>query len=113
MERPTRAGRGTPAFRFVLLLGVVSLFADVVYEGAHSVNGQFLGMLGASAAAVGAVAGLGDLAAYGLRLLSGRWVDRTRLYWPTVIVGYCVNLLAVPLTALAGHWLAAAALMVL
>ena len=107
------SGRGTPAFRFVLLVGILSLFADMVYEGAHSVNGQYLRHLGASAAAVGTVAGLGELAAYGLRFLSGRWVDRTRLYWPTTIAGYTINLLAVPAVALAGHWLAAAALMVL
>jgi len=101
------------AFRFVLTVGILSLFADVVYEGAHAVNGQYLALLGASGAAVGAVAGLGELAAYGLRFLSGRWADATRAYWPITILGYCVNLLAVPLLAVAGHWLVAAAFMLL
>jgi len=106
--------RGRPrAFWFVVVVGVMSLFADMTYEGARSVNGQFLGSLGASALAVSTVAGLGELAGYGLRFLSGRWVDRRHAYWPTAIFGYVVNLLAVPALALAGRWPVAAALMLL
>jgi MFS family permease len=101
------------AMRFVVTIGILSLFADIVYEGAHSANGQFLHSLGASAFIVGAIAGLGELAAYGLRFLSGRWADRTRAYWPITILGYAVNLLAVPLMALAGNWPAAAVLILL
>jgi hypothetical protein len=101
------------ALRFVILIGLVSLFADVAYEGAHGINGQFLESLGASATVVGAVAGLGELFAYGLRFFSGRWADRTRAYWPIAILGYCINLLAVPAMALAGHPLVAAALILL
>ena len=44
------------AVRFIVLLGVVSLFADMTYEGARSVTGPYLGILGASAAIVGIVA---------------------------------------------------------
>ncbi len=99
------------AFWFVILIGVLSLFADITYEGARGVNGQFLESLGASALVVSAVAGLGELAGYGLRFLSGRWVDRGHAYWPITIVGYFINLLAVPALALAGNWPVAAALM--
>jgi hypothetical protein len=115
----TEAGSGVArrrrplAFWFVVVVGVMSLFADMTYEGARSVNGQFLGSLGASALIVSTVAGLGELASYGLRFLSGRWVDRRHAYWPIAIFGYVVNLLAVPALALAGHWLVAAALMLL
>ncbi|MGA7305357.1 MAG: MFS transporter [Rhodothermales bacterium] len=98
--------------RFVVLLGVVSLLADVTYEGARSITGPFLGLLGASATVVGIVAGAGELAGYALRLLSGFLADRTRRYWMFTIFGYAVNLLAVPALALAGHWPAAAALMI-
>jgi MFS family permease len=105
--------RGTAAFRFVIVVGVLSLFADMVYEGAHSINGQFLRSLGASAFIVGAVAGGGELAAYGLRFFSGALADRTRAYWPITIFGYAVNLLAVPALALTDHWLPAAGLMLL
>lgn len=101
------------ALRLVVLLGVVSLFADMTYEGARSIAGPFLAVLGATGTVVGLVGGLGELAGYGLRLWSGRLADRTHRYWAITIVGYAVNLLAVPLLALAGHWSVAAALMVL
>lgn len=101
------------ALRFVILIGVVSLFADMTYEGARSINGQFLEMLGANALIVGFVSGFGELVGYSLRLLSGYLADRTGKYWQITIIGYTCNLLAVPLLALAGHWWIAATLMIL
>lgn len=98
---------------FVVLLGVVSLCADMTYEGARSITGPFLATLGASGAVVGFVAGLGELVGYVLRLLFGYLGDRTRRYWLLTFVGYAVNLLAVPLLALAGHWFVASTLIVL
>jgi MFS family permease len=100
------------AIRFIVALGTISLFADVTYEGARSINGPFLGMLGASAAIIGIVSGAGELAGYLLRLFSGIAADRTRAYWTLTIAGYIVNLLAVPFMALAGHWGVAAALII-
>ena len=99
------------ALGFVVLLGVVSLFADMTYEAARAINGPYLALLGASATAVGLVAGLGELAGYGLRILSGLLSDRTRRHWAMTILGYAVNLGAVPLMALAGRWEVAAGLM--
>ncbi len=92
------------AVRFVVLLGFVSLFADVTYESARSLTGPYLAILGASGAVVGITAGLGELLGYGLRLLSGFLSDKTRRYWMFTIIGYVVNLLAVPLLALTNHW---------
>ncbi len=109
----TSAWNARSALNFVLLFGVVSLFADFAYEGARSVNGPFLGLLGASGFAVGVIAGGGELLGYTLRLLSGRAADRTRLYWPIALLGYLVQMAAVPALALAGSWQAAAALIVL
>jgi MFS family permease len=103
--------KGT-ALKFVVLLGVVSLFADMTYEGARSVTGPFLGILGASATIVGIVAGFGELIGYALRLVSGYISDRTGKYWTFTLFGYFINLLAVPLLALAGRWEIAALLMV-
>jgi MFS family permease len=100
------------ALKFVVLIGVVSLFSDMTYEGARSITGPFLAVLGASGTAVGVVAGLGELIGYGLRLLSGYAADKTRRYWSIVFLGYGMNLLAVPLLALAGHWELAAVLMI-
>jgi MFS family permease len=101
------------ATKFVVLIGVVSLFSDLTYEGARSVTGPFLATLGASGTVVGIVAGLGELVGYALRLLSGYLADRTQRYWAIVFLGYGLNLLAVPLLALAGHWEIAAVLMVM
>jgi len=105
-------GRLTPAVTFVLLLGVVSLFSDMTYEAARSVTGPFLGTLGASAAVVGIVAGFGEFVGYGLRLGTGYLSDRTGRYWTLSFAGYLLNLVAVPLLALAGSWPLAAAFVV-
>src|SRR5881628_65569 len=100
------------AFRFVLVLGMVNLFADVTYEGASSINGQFLGMLGASAAAIGVISGVGEFLGYGLRFVAGYVSDKTGKYWLVTFIGYAVNLFAVPALALAGSWQVAAALII-
>jgi MFS family permease len=101
------------ALRFVVLVGVVSLFADMTYEGARSINGSYMAVLGASGAVVGIVSGAGELVGYTLRLVSGFWSDKTGRYWAITFFGYAVNLIAVPLLALAGSWPLAAALMIL
>src|SRR5262245_39007114 len=104
---PERRARAT---RFILLLGWVSLFADLCYEGMRSAVGPYLSLLGASGAAVGAVAGTGELLGFGLRYWSGRLADRTQAYWAITIAGYATNLVAVPMLALAGSWPAVAGL---
>ena len=91
---------------------LVSLFADMTYEGAYSIIGPFLKDLGASAAAVGLIAGLGEMIAASLRYFSGRLVDRTRAYWAVAICGYFLNLVVVPAMAFAGNWQMAALLVV-
>lgn len=101
------------AFKFVILIGVVSLFADFVYEGARSVNGPYLAVLGASGTLVGIIAGLGELLGYGLRLVSGPISERTRQFWPITIFGYVVQMVAVPLLAWAPNWQIAGLLIVL
>lgn len=113
LRPPSALGHPRSALKFVVLLGVVSLFADLTYEGARSAVGRYLGILGASATAVGIVAGLGELVGYAFRLVSGYLSDRTGRYWAITIAGYTLNLLAVPLLALAGRWELAAALIIL
>lgn len=105
--------RTNRAVSFIVLLGVVSLFADMTYEGARGATGPFLASLGASSLAVALIAGGGELIGYVLRLWSGRLADRTHQYWALTAAGYAINLLAVPLLALAGHWAVAAVLIVL
>ncbi len=100
------------AFRFVLVLGIANGFADLTYEGARSVSGAFLEVLGASAAVVGFAAGFGELIGYALRSVTGFISDKTGRYWLVTISGYVVNMLAVPALALAGNWPLAAGLLV-
>lgn len=116
MQNTLQTERGISAknaMRFVVLIGVVSLFADMTYEGARAINGPFLAILGASGAVVGLVSGLGELIGFSIRLVSGYFSDKTKSYWAITFFGYAVNLIAVPLLALAGNWQIAAALMVI
>src|SRR6266542_6487945 len=106
------AAMKSAALKFVVMIGVVSFFADMTYEGARSITGPYLAVLGASGTVVGIVAGFGELVGYGLRLASGYISDRTGRYWTVTLVGYVVNMLAVPLLALAGSWETAAFLMI-
>jgi MFS family permease len=98
---------------FILLLGLVSLLADVTYEGARSVTGPFLAFLGASGAVVGTAAGLGEFLGYAMRLVCGKIADRTQFYWGLTFIGYASNLIVVPLLAFAHRWEVAATLIVL
>lgn len=99
--------------KFILLLGLVSLFADITYEGARSITGPYLATLGASGAIVGIVVGIGELIGFSLRLISGYLSDKTHKYWTITIIGYVINLFAVPLLALTSHWQSAAAFIIL
>ena len=85
--------------RFVLVFGAVSALGDVVYEGARSIVGPYLATLGASAAVVGVVSGVGEAVATVFRLGSGRLSDRTGRHWAISIAGYAVTMLSVPLLA--------------
>ena len=100
------------AYHFIVLMGIVSLFGDITYEGARSITGPYFAILGASAGIVGLVSGLGEFIGYALRLVSGYSADRTKSYWPLTIAGY-VLILSVPLLASARHWWIAAVLLIL
>ena len=80
--------------------GLVSLSADMVYEGMRSVSGPFLGSLGASALTVGIVTGAGEAIALALRVVTGPLADRSGRYWGLTIVGYAMTAVCVPLLAL-------------
>lgn len=109
----SRSQKRRMALRFVLMIGIVSLFADFTYEGSRSITGPFLATLGASALVVGVVAGLGELLGYGFRYVSGAFSERTGQFWPVTLLGYFIQMAAVPALALAGSWPVAAVLIVL
>jgi hypothetical protein len=100
------------ALRFIVFLGIVSLFADMTYEGAHSIIGPYLKDLGASALQVAFIAGVGEMLGASLRYFSGRFADKTRSYWLITFSGYAMNVIAVPALAFAQNWQTAAILII-
>jgi MFS family permease len=101
------------ALRFIVLIGILSFFADFTYEGSRSIIGPYLATLQATGTVVGVVTGFGEFLGYGLRLFSGRWADASGRYWPITIFGYVVQMASVPALALAGSWAVAAVLIIL
>lgn len=96
------------AWRFVTTFGVISMLADIVYEGARSITGPLLASLGASALVVGVVTGIGEAAALALRLVSGPLTDRTRKFWAWTISGYALTVVTVPFLGVSSVlWIAA------
>lgn len=111
----TRIKQLTPAMMFIVLLGVVSMFSDITHEGASSIRGAYLSLLGASAATIGFISGLGELVGYSLRFVFGWFADKTKKYWAMTILGYTIDVFAVPALALVHEkgWIAACFLLIL
>lgn len=109
-----KEGRISQAMIFIILFGIVSLFSDMTHEGASSIRGAYLALLGASAGTIGFISGLGELIGYSLRYVFGRITDRTKKYWTMTIGGYVLDIVAVPALALVGEngWMAACMLLV-
>ncbi len=101
--------KNTP-YGLVLMMGLVSLFADMAHEGAWSIAGPYMAVLGASGFVVSFVAGFGELLGNGLRIFSGYLTDKTKKYWLMAGTGYLINLVSVPLMGVAGGWRAMSAL---
>ena len=94
MEKRTKK----TAYLSIVLLGIVSLMGDIIYEGGRSIIPYFLGSLGASAIIIGAVGGLGDFFGYAIRLLAGYWADVTQRYWLFTFLGYFL-IISIPFLA--------------
>ncbi len=112
-----RAAVSWSPWRAVIGFGVVSLSADMVYEGARSITGPLLASLGASAVLVGLVTGVGEAMALVLRVVFGTWADRSGRYWTLTLAGYALTAICVPALAvtpfLAGAGLAVACVLIL
>lgn len=100
---------------FIILFGIVSLFSDMTHEGASSLRGVYLSLLGASAGTIGFISGLGELVGYSLRYFFGKFTDKTHKYWEMTIFGYILDILAVPALALVGSdgWIYGCVLLVI
>ena len=107
--------RISQAMIFIILFGIVSLFSDMTHEGASSIRGAYMSLLGASAGAIGFVSGLGELIGYSMRYVFGRLTEKTKRYWLMTIAGYVLDVLAVPALALVGEhgWIAACGLLII
>ncbi|HEY4674696.1 MAG TPA: MFS transporter [Candidatus Bathyarchaeia archaeon] len=87
------------AYSAIILLGIVSLMGDVVYEGSRGIIPSYLEFLGASALIVGLIGGL-DLLAYVARLATGFLADKTKAYWLFIFIGYGL-IVSIPLLGIA------------
>lgn len=85
------------AFVFLLLIGIISMLSDFTHEGARSIYGPFLSVLGVSAFLVAFTSGMGEFIGQTLRIVTGIIADKTKKYWTLMIVGYAINLLVIPL----------------
>jgi MFS family permease len=101
MQQEKNVNNRRNVYMAILLLGIVSLMGDVVYEGSRGIIPSYLEFLGATAVIVGLVGGLGDFLGYALRLVSGFLSDTTRSYWLFIFLGYglivAIPLLGIPL----------------
>lgn len=84
------------AYMTLIILGIISMLGDMVYESGRGIAPDYLMFLGASAFMVGVVSGAGEFLGYGARLISGTLSDRTRAYWIFIFAGYGL-ILAIPL----------------
>lgn len=100
------------ALLLILLFGIISFLGDIIYEGARSVNGPYLKTLGANAANVGIVVGIGELLGYAIRLFSGYFSDKKNAAWFFTILGYSL-LISVPLLSFSNFWQLAAMFIVI
>ena len=97
-----------------IALCIVSLLADMTYEGCRSVLGAYFEVLGATALIAGLIS-IGEFISYVMRGVGGFIAGALRsskVYWGLIFSGYAVNLIAVPLLALAGNWPLALALVI-
>ncbi|MFA6813411.1 MAG: MFS transporter, partial [Bacteroidaceae bacterium] len=103
-----------PALIFILIMGIVSMLSDMTHEGARSIYGAYLSLAGASAATIGFVTGFGEFIGYSFRIITGPITDRTKKYWTMTIIGYSINMLAIPALALVSKdgWIIACILIV-
>ncbi|MEG1711226.1 MAG: MFS transporter [Clostridia bacterium] len=103
------------AMAFIILMAIVSLFSDMTHEGAKSILGVYLSLAGASAAVIGFVSGLGEFVGYSLRMVTGYLADKSKKYWLMTILGYAIDVFAIPLLALVpeGGWIVACSIIVI
>lgn len=87
-----------------ILLGMVSLLADIAYEGGGSVVGSYMEVLGAPVILTGVI-GIAEFLSYVARFIGGWFASKSAssfIYWGLVFLGYTANF-SMPLLAFAGR----------
>src|SRR5438445_5472576 len=87
--------------RNVVLLGTVSLLADISSDMVMPLLPAFVVTLGAGAAYIGVIEGAAEGTAALFKYVSGRWADRTRRLLPLAVAGYALAALARPFLSIA------------
>jgi MFS family permease len=91
--------------RPVKLLGYTSLLTDAATEAIYPLLPIFITrVLGGSPAALGLIEGAADATSSALKILAGRWSDRSGRRKPFVVAGYTIAGLVRPFIALAAVW---------
>lgn len=101
------------ALSFIILLGFVSLFTDMTYQGARSITGPYLASLGASAFIISSLYGFSELIGHGARLFTGYLADKWNLYWIFIVVGYLATAMTLPFLTFTHSWQIAALLILI
>ena len=92
-----------PVVTVIITFGLISLLGDAVCETVRSANGQYLSLLGISAAQVGLIFGIGEFIGHSLWLITGLVSGRGGKHWTFMFVGYGM-LAVVPLSGLTQDW---------
>lgn len=100
---------------FIILIGIVSMMSDMTHEGAKSIYGQFLNIVGASPKVISFVGGLGEFLGSALIFVTSIIASKTKKYWTMTIIGYTINLFCIPMLALTTEngWIYAISLILL
>ena len=94
-----------PSFtEVVLLFGLISLFGDIMYEGARGVLVPYLDFLKVSVFVISVSLGLAEFLGFVVRVFSGIVTDKWRLYWAFIFLGYGM-LIALPFIGFTDFWL--------
>ncbi len=100
-------------FTLIILFGVVSLLADITYEGARGVIPKYFHVLGVLAQPVIVIGGIGDLIAHSMRVLTGIAIHILGAYWLFTFMGYTITIISIPLIGLFTDWRIVAALVIM
>jgi MFS family permease len=95
--------KGLP--RPIRLLGWVSLLTDAATEAVYPLLPVFITqVLGGPPIALGIVEGAADATSSILKVIAGRWSDRSGVRKPIVVIGYSLSSLVRPFVAIATSW---------